>query len=271
MRKPTLLLVDNIREYCESTADMLRTYGYDVVTASNQEEARVHLENLEQTPIDAAIFDLRLKNDKEESDVTGALLARTARVPALLVTGAPLVPPKALDGMTVVSKHDGFEGLLTAIKRSLVPSVFVAHGHRKKDGVVLFLRQLNLRAETLKDDMAVDVVLRNLEEHVNRAHAAVVVLAADDQGYPQSNPREKKARARQNVLFEWGYLIAKLGLPRVIPLIEEGVELPSNYRGIKSIHLDSVGGWKNKLEGALARTGIDIELYKTRARPWHST
>ncbi len=49
------------------------------------------------------------------------------------------------------------------------------------------------------------------------------------------------ATCRQNVIFELGYFVAKLGCKKVCALYEEGVEIPSDYKGVIFVPLD-VGG-----------------------------
>lgn len=44
-------------------------------------------------------------------------------------------------------------------------------------------------------------------------------------------------RARQNVIWEWGYLIARLGRQNVICIYKGGVEMPSDLQGLVTIHV----------------------------------
>ena len=43
---------------------------------------------------------------------------------------------------------------------------------------------------------------------------------------------EDKKRARQNVVFEAGYFIGKLGRSNVILIADKGVEIPSDLQGV---------------------------------------
>lgn len=68
-----------------------------------------------------------------------------------------------------------------------------------------------------------------------------------------------KPRARQNVIFEHGYLIAKLGRERVVLLVSEGVELPSDINGI--VHVKNTE-WKLAIAKEMKSVGYEIDLNK---------
>ena len=70
--------------------------------------------------------------------------------------------------------------------------------------------------------------------------------------------RKCNKRARQNVFFEMGYFIGRLGRSRVFELMEEGVEVPSDLAGIIYTPLDSEDMWKYKLAKRLKAVGYDI-------------
>jgi len=71
-----------------------------------------------------------------------------------------------------------------------------------------------------------------------------------------------KKRARQNVVFELGYFIAKLGRERVRALYTEGVKLPSDYKGVLYTEFDSTGAWKLELAREIKAVGIELDLNK---------
>lgn len=66
----------------------------------------------------------------------------------------------------------------------------------------------------------------------------MLLLTPDDVGYTISEDslpdteRQKEKRARQNVIFEFGYFVAKLGRQRVCCLYKKGVTLPTDISGI---------------------------------------
>jgi predicted nucleotide-binding protein len=54
-------------------------------------------------------------------------------------------------------------------------------------------------------------------------------------------------RARQNVVFEHGYLIGKLGRSRFAAIVKNDVEIPNDISGIVYIAMDDKGNWKHYL------------------------
>jgi predicted nucleotide-binding protein len=65
-------------------------------------------------------------------------------------------------------------------------------------------------------------------------------------------------RARQNVIFEFGYFIAILGRNRVAVLCEEDIERPSDIDGLLYTPIDDKSNWKKKLAKEIDAAGIRI-------------
>jgi predicted nucleotide-binding protein len=66
----------------------------------------------------------------------------------------------------------------------------------------------------------------------------------------------------QNVIFELGYLMGKLGRRRVCALYKEGVEIPSDVSGAVYIPMDDRGGWRLFIAKEIKQAGIEIDLNK---------
>jgi predicted nucleotide-binding protein len=73
---------------------------------------------------------------------------------------------------------------------------------------------------------------------------------------------KKKFRARQNVVFEMGYFIGKLGRNKVALLYENGVELPSDINGLVYLLLDGSGHWKYSIVKELKESGYNVDANK---------
>ena len=76
---------------------------------------------------------------------------------------------------------------------------------------------------------------------------AVVILSPDDVGALATQSEQLNPRARQNVILELGYMVAKLGRDHVCALVKEGVEIPSDFTGVVYVTMDSAGAWKFEL------------------------
>ena len=69
--------------------------------------------------------------------------------------------------------------------------------------------------------------MEKFEENAKRADIAFALLTPDDFA-----TEEGSGRARQNVIFELGFFVGKLGRKNVCALYEDGVEIPSDFQGV---------------------------------------
>ena len=67
-----------------------------------------------------------------------------------------------------------------------------------------------------------------------------------------------KPKARQNVVFELGFFVGKLGPERVAALTEGDVEIPSDFDGVVYIELDKAD-WQTKLGIELQEAGYKFD------------
>jgi predicted nucleotide-binding protein len=141
--------------------------------------------------------------------------------------------------------------------------VFLVHGHDE-----LSLHETARFLERLRQEV---IVLRELpnegrtiiEKFESYADVgfAVVLLTPDDRGGPATGPTDTdKPRARQNVIFELGYFIGKLGRNRVCALHRGGVELPSDFSGVVYVALDEKGAWRLELAKELRAAGLPVDM-----------
>ena len=131
--------------------------------------------------------------------------------------------------------------------------VFVVHGHDSelKNDIDIFLRDLGLEPIILhrKADEGLTII-EKFEKHSDVVYA-FILLTPDDIGmtvkeYQKEDSKRKiEFRARQNVIFEFGYFAAKLGRRNVCCIYKEGVTLPNDISGLlyKKVNdtIDSIG------------------------------
>lgn len=72
--------------------------------------------------------------------------------------------------------------------------------------------------------------------------------------------KSKQGRARQNVVFEHGYLIGKLGRSHVCALVKQDVEKPNDISGVVYVSYDENGGWKLEIAKEMRKAGNAIDL-----------
>jgi predicted nucleotide-binding protein len=105
---------------------------------------------------------------------------------------------------------------------------------------------------------------RKIVEHFqeyNDVDFALVLLSPDDSVYVKDEPPTKrKLRPRQDVVFELGFLLGKLGKSNVLVLFREysNFEIPSDFEGIKVVAFDDRESWKLALIRQLTNCGYKV-------------
>lgn len=141
--------------------------------------------------------------------------------------------------------------------------VFIVHGHdsSRRDSVARFLHQLHLNPIVLHEQPnAGRTIIEKFIDHSNVGYA-VVLFTPDDVGRLKNDPVDKEQpRARQNVILELGFFLGKLGRKNVCVLYEAGVDIPSDYRGVLFVELDSQAAWQMKLAKEMKAAGVPIDM-----------
>jgi predicted nucleotide-binding protein len=151
----------------------------------------------------------------------------------------------------VAQASDGGNGIASAAESR---KVFVVHGHdhEAKESVARFLEKLGLLPIILHEGASGGrTTIEKFETYADDVAFSVVLLTPDDELAP---------RARQHVIMELGYFIGKLGRMRVCALHAAGVELPSDYQGVRYVEMDPGGIWKAKLAQGLVEAQVPIDL-----------
>jgi predicted nucleotide-binding protein len=145
------------------------------------------------------------------------------------------------------------------------PSVFVVHGRDEtiKHQVARALEMTGQHPVVILDEVPDRgrTIIEKFEEEASAAAYAVILVTGDDVGRLRKDSVEQP-RARQNVLFELGWFAGRLGRKYLTLLCEEGVELPSDYRGVAYIVIDEHGKWKHRLIRDLHDAGLAFDSNK---------
>jgi predicted nucleotide-binding protein len=144
---------------------------------------------------------------------------------------------------------------------ALSNKIFIVHGHDDltKVQTARFIEKLGFEAIILHEKASRGrTIIEKIEAYTNVGFA-IVLYTPDDKGNSEieANKGILNNRARQNVVFEHGYLIAKLGRDRVVPLVSGNIELPSDISGVVYI---SDSDWQADIAKEMKDAGYNINF-----------
>lgn len=125
------------------------------------------------------------------------------------------------------------------LETSRSKKVFVVHGHDEvaKTNLEVFLRENGLEPIVLHRQADEGLtIIEKFEKHSDVGYAFILLTPDEvsylkkDEGLPNEE-RRTEFRARQNVIFEFGYFVGKLSRARVCCLYTGGVRVPSDLSG----------------------------------------
>jgi predicted nucleotide-binding protein len=139
--------------------------------------------------------------------------------------------------------------------------VFVVHGHNgeMKEAVARLIERQGLQAVILHEKANQGATIIEKFERNSDVSCAICLFTADDFGRAKAAEKETK-RARQNVVFEAGYFIGKLGRDHVTALVKGDVETPGDISGVVYTEMDKAGAWKMQLARNMQDVGLDIDM-----------
>ena len=142
--------------------------------------------------------------------------------------------------------------------------VFIVHGrdHNLLTQVENVLMKLGLDPIVLQEQANNGKTIIEKIEECTDVGFGIVLYTPCDEGRLKSEGGELKPRARQNVVLEHGYLMAKLGRERVCCLVSDDVEFPSDIQGVVYTSAKNVGQWKYKIAKELKAAGFSIDTSK---------
>ena len=125
------------------------------------------------------------------------------------------------------------------------------------------IEKLGLKAIILHEKASGDKTVIEKFEKYSDVGFALVLLSPDDEGAEYGSMKEDfQPRARQNVIFEFGFFIAKLGRAKVIVLVKEldgeEIERPSDLTGIIYEPYDKLGAWRLNVVRELRTNGYSV-------------
>ena len=152
-------------------------------------------------------------------------------------------------------------------RTKLSTKIFIVHGHDEgmKQAVARIVEKIGLVPIILHEQPNKGRTIIEKFEDYSDLNFTIVLLSPDDIAYPKDKPPEdKEFRARQNVIFELGFFVGKLGREHVFILCKEekNFKIPSDYSGICYTPYDNKGQWRFDLIGELKSCGYNVDANK---------
>ncbi len=138
--------------------------------------------------------------------------------------------------------------------------VFIVHGHdgELKEVVARVIERQGIKPIILSEQVNRGATIIEKIEANSDVNGAICLFTSDDLGR-EKNEEIEKVRARQNVVFEAGYFIGKLGRENTILISDRDIELPSDLQGV--VYSDR-GEWKFQVLKELRAMGYCIDYNK---------
>ncbi|MDB2043000.1 nucleotide-binding protein [Clostridium perfringens] len=160
-------------------------------------------------------------------------------------------------------EEDSDEGVLKTKKIDINSNeVFIVHGrdNEVKLEIARYLERLNLKPIILHEQASGGkTIIEKIEEYTNVRYAIVLYTPCDIGGLKGNKIEDLKDRARQNVVFEHGYLMGKIGRNNVAALVKGNIETPNDISGVVYISMQE-SNWKIDLAKELKEAGYKIDF-----------
>lgn len=140
--------------------------------------------------------------------------------------------------------------------------VFIVHGHDEtaKVKTARFIEKLGFKPIILHEQASGgNTIIEKIEEYSNVGFGVVLYTPCDMGAVKTSSPVYRD-RARQNVVFEHGYLIGKIGRKNVCALVKGDIETPNDISGVVYIKMDDADAWQMHLAREMKKSGYAIDL-----------
>ncbi len=149
--------------------------------------------------------------------------------------------------------------LQTELGKFNTSQIFVVHGHDEiaKLEMESFILSLGLQPIILHMQPSSGRTIIEKIEHYSNVGFGVVLYTPCDVGN-KIGELAGNYRARQNVVFEHGFLIGKLGRSRVSAVVKGEIEKPNDISGVVYVEMDQEVQWKTQLLTELRGAGYQV-------------
>lgn len=228
-------------------------------TVQPEDLERITITKSERT-IESFIPQIRAENQNSSVVMIGGpsdtyqAIGRTIDVTDDFIEGAVGYKKELIDTQSISQKG----------KNAEPNSVFIVHGHDEsaQNKAARFVERLGFEAIILHEKASSGRTIIEKIEHYSDTGFAIVLYTPDDVGNVKSEAKNLNVRARQNVIFEHGLLIGKLGRENVSALVDGKLELPNDISGVVYITLDEASAWQLRLAKEMKQSGYNIDMNK---------
>lgn len=150
------------------------------------------------------------------------------------------------------------------IKKLNKTEVFIVHGHNEeaKAKTARFITKLGFNPIILHEQVSSSkTVIEKIEKYTDVGFGIILYTPCDIGAKNVEKPNYQN-RARQNVVFEHGFLIGKIGRENVCALVKSEVETPNDISGVVYVKMDNDDAWQIKIAKEMRNSGYDVDLNK---------
>ncbi|MFE4948669.1 TIR domain-containing protein [Leifsonia sp. NPDC056665] len=201
-----------------------------------------------------------------DAGATSSSFIRPNALPLFRQEGTPQLVDRLGHGTSehVVTAEGDFFLLLPARRAhrgtGFQKDIFLVHGHddASRNEVENFITRSTGVVPTvlMLEASRGRTIIEKFEKYAEHSAFAVVLMTADDYGAAIDRP--SAPRARQNVVFEFGYFVAALTRSNVVALVAAGVEKPSDLAGLVYVDFGKATNWKSELRQEMQAAGIPL-------------
>lgn len=141
--------------------------------------------------------------------------------------------------------------------------VFIVHGHDNEAKLETARTLTNGGFEPIILHEQPDsgrTIIEKIERFADVCYAVVLYTECDLGRDKNDSVDDERFRARQNVIFEHGYLISRLGRDHVTALVKGDVETPGDISGVVYTEMDKSGAWKTQLGRNMQDVGLQVDM-----------
>lgn len=216
------------------------------------------LESMVHEEATGCLNDMCMKKSDIKIGIAGGFICPSCRG-RYLQYGVQEKKLKAVEAVLDAARSEALGRPVSLPEQGDEKRVFIVHGHNESvlNVVAKYIKDIGLHPVILKRlaRNGIESILNQINENAN-VMCAVLLFTAYDLGKENSPEEQLRNRARQNVVFEAGFFLGKLGKEKVLMMAEKNLELPSDLGGCRYIQIDANDYWKAELHDDLTQMGL---------------